>query len=468
MQKLQNSKTKINNTFIRTNFKQIFEVKLNINQTREFHRLIYEIQRSSNLSFAAITDKIKLNSKINHIRAKNKISLIKDILIELRFPITNLKQKISPKDVFLPIIKPSPKETHPVQEFKPLKIFVDQKASKSDLTNKFRTKFPEIEIQEFKNYQQYLNKNKFSMQDLKKPFIFITEQDWDFIKPCPCTKYHLRCNYWIFNLGFGCPFDCSYCFLQQYANFPGIILPANLTDFFTNFDKFFKKINRPIRIGTGEFCDSLALDYITDYSTQVINFFRDKPVLFELKTKSNKIDNLLKISPSKNIIISWSLNPQSIISKEELCTVSLEQRIDAAKKVSQHGYALSFHFDPIFYSHNWEVLYKDVIKKLYIELSPPFKWISLGTLRGMRKLKTVSEQRFPKSNIFYGELFLAEDKKLRYPKFLRKEIYQKMLKWIREYDTQTPVYLCMEDQDVWSVMDKKFSCSAQIEKYLIG
>ena len=240
-----------------------------------------------------------------------------------------------------------------------------------------------------------------------------------------------------------------------------------MDDFFNKFDNFYKKINRPIRIGTGEFCDSLALDHITGYSTQLINFFRDKPVFFELKTKSANVENILNTPGAKNIVISWSLNPQPFINKEELCAASLAKRLDAAKKVQAKGYSLSFHFDPIVYSENWEQLYQEVIDQIYSKLNPPFAWISLGTLRGTRKLKNAAEQRFPESKIWYGELFLSNDKKLRYPKFMRKQIYKSMIKLIRKHDTKTPVYLCMEDIDCWQAMDRKITSTVEVEQYLL-
>jgi spore photoproduct lyase len=238
-----------------------------------------------------------------------------------------------------------------------------------------------------------------------------------------------------------------------------------LDDFFEEFDKLYKKIKKPIRIGTGEFCDSLALDEITEYSKKLIPYFKDKNVFFELKTKSDKIKNLLQINASPNVVISWSLNPQSIIEKEELAASSLEERLLAAKMVKEKGYLLGFHFDPIIHSDNWQDLYKKLIDKLYAAVSPPFAWISLGTLRSHRSLKTINEIRFPKSDIFYGELFLSEDKKLRYPKFLREEIYKNILEWIKAYDEHTPVYLCMEGKDNWGILGK--NSGIEIENYLL-
>ena len=42
-----------------------------------------------------------------------------------------------------------------------------------------------------------------------------------------------------------------------------------------------------------------------------------------------------------------------------------------------------------------------------------------------------------------------QDGKLRYIKPLRIEIYQRMVEWLRAYDDQLFIYLCMERADVW-------------------
>lgn len=422
----------------------------NKNQLKDIERLLFEIMRRENLSLTEVISPIKENPLLEKYQGRNKFFIVKDLLIKQRFPLTSRCQKIDTKKVFLTKVQPPLSGNWPVKkEFHPLKIFVEKAVKDSYLVENFKNNFPGVEIEELSLYRQYLKTNKFSVSHLKKPIVFIIKENWDFIKPCPCTKGHLRCGYWIFNLGFGCPYDCSYCFLQKYTNAPGIILPANLDDFFARFDAFAKNLAAPIRIGSGEFCDSLALDHITQYSSKLIAYFRNKNLFFELKTKSAQISNLLTLSPAPNIIVSWSLNPESITDTEELGAPSLTQRLTAAQTVQTQGYKLGFHFDPIIYSENWQQLYSQVVDKLYAMLKPPFAWISLGTLRANRELKAITESRFPKSNIFYGELFLGEDKKLRYPQFLREDIYKKMIAKIRRYDAKTPLYLCMENEDVW-------------------
>jgi spore photoproduct lyase len=465
------------------NLKQVIEDNFhflpNKNQIRDIERLVFEIMRRENISVEDIIRYLKKNPNLKKYDGRNRFIPIKASLIKRRFPLTSEKERIDTKRVFLtpfkkysyPLYKLNTEGKEPLASVKgketlPVKVVVEKEVKNSYLLNNIKKRFINMKIEEVNYYSEYLKREGFSIGELKNPIFFITKEKWDFLKKCPCTKYHLPCNYWIFNLGFGCPFDCSYCFLQQYTNFPGIILPGNLDDFFDVFDKFIKKIKMPIRIGTGEFCDSLALDDITEYSEKLISYFRDKNVLFELKTKSNNINNLLKTHPSPNIIISWSLNPEFIIEREEVGTVSLKERLESARKVQVAGYRCGFHFDPIIHFEGWEAHYKKVIENLYSYLDPPFAWISLGTLRCNRELKKIVELRFPQSNIFYGELFLGEDKKLRYPKFLRKEIYESMVKWLRAYDKKTPLYLCMESKDIWNIIGD-FNSAKAVENYIL-
>ncbi len=435
---------------LKQNIENDFLIKLNKNQWRIIERLIFEIIRREKTDYSKILSSLKKELNISKYSPQDKFSALKRKLLKYRFPLTTSQQSIDFKTVYLNEIKQPLKDNWKIaKKFKPLTIITEEKATASSLFKRLREKFPDCENKIVAHYRDYLKDSCFTFSQIKKPLIFITNEPADFIKPCPCTKHHLGCGYWIFNLGFGCPFDCSYCFLQQYTNFFGVILPANIDSFLDQFSKFIIKFKKPIRIGTGEFSDSLALDDLTEYSKKIIPYFQKKNVLFELKTKSTNINNILSIPPGKNIIISWSLNPSKIIEYQEFGATSLVERLNAAKKVQDVGYKLAFHFDPIIHLANWEKLYTEVIDYLYSQLQAPFAWISLGTLRSNRKLKTIVELRFPESNIFYGELLLGKDKKLRYPEFIRSKIYNTIIKRIKLYDKNTPIYLCMESEQLW-------------------
>ena len=80
--------------------------------------------------------------------------------------------------------------------------------------------------------------------------------------------------------------------------------------------------------------------------------------------------------------MSWSINPQSIIEKEEHGTASLSQRLKAAKECRQKGYTIGFHIDPVIWHFNWEESYKSLVREIVKTFEPhQVPYISLGALR---------------------------------------------------------------------------------------
>ena len=59
------------------------------------------------------------------------------------------------------------------------------------------------------------------------------------------------------------------------------------------------------------------------------------------------------------------INPDKIVTEEEHKTARLERRLLAARKVSDAGFKLAFHFDPIFHYPGSEKAYRDLVKRLF-------------------------------------------------------------------------------------------------------
>jgi spore photoproduct lyase len=286
---------------------------------------------------------------------------------------------------------------------------------------------------------------------LRKDTLVITNENFDFIKPCPCTKGCRCCGYNLVNLGFGCAYECNYCFLQQYQNLHAIVLPANINDFLNKIPqaKLSKGIFPFARIGSGEFTDSLLFDHITNYSADIVNFFRGRAEYFEFKTKSINIANLLKLEPAPNITVAWSVNPQNIICSAEPLTPPLKERLKAAAQVAGHGYKTAFHFDPVILHPGWRDNYKKVLEE--IEQTVPKEsilWISIGTLRFSRDLKKFIESRFKENTILDEEFLLGFDGKMRYPQEARAQVYNFMGPLIKQKFPAATAYLCMESADL--------------------
>jgi len=279
----------------------------------------------------------------------------------------------------------------------------------------------------------------------------LSEQKGKFVKHCPCTPEAVSCGYYNLNLHTGCPYSCSYCILQAY-------LETKEPVFFTNIEDAEKELldiswtRQFLRIGTGELTDSLAFDPQTGYALKIIEIFEKFPaIIFEFKTKSAHIGNLLKRKHVlKNIVVSWSLNPSEIIAREEKLAPGLPARLKAMEQVQNKGYKIGIHFDPIIYCHNWKSHYETLIKEIAGVIKPGgIAWWSLGALRFPYSLR---EHIFKHkdSRLFEGELIKGYDEKYRYFKPLRMELFRFVIRQISHtISRDLPLYLCMEDEEAW-------------------
>lgn len=302
-----------------------------------------------------------------------------------------------------------------------------------------------------------------------KKYLLLSEQKGDFIKPCPCTPDYIGCNYYIINLDLNCPLDCTYCILQHYLTEPWLTLHVNTDKLWKQLDTFLHKKKYPVRIGTGELGDSLALDHITHRSSELIRNFRRHPsAILELKTKTLNIDNVLASEPSDNIVIAWSLNAEQIVKTDEKGSPSSAARILAASQVAKRGFRVAFHFDPIIRFPSWEEGYAEVIDQMLTNIpASKIAWISLGTLRFPAALKSVIRERFPASRIIYEEFVRGIDGKFRYFRPLRVELYKRLVQQLQQPKSAAiPLYFCMENKDVWRDVLKKEPRGRDVEKFL--
>lgn len=228
--------------------------------------------------------------------------------------------------------------------------------------------------------------------------------------------------------------------------------------FFTNLGKLENELTsvsrsrKHLRIGTGELSDSLAWDHLTGYSKKILAFFEQfSHVVFEFKTKSTRIKHLMAVHPvPPNIVVSWSLNPQEIASREEKGAPGTRDRLRAMEQVQNKGYKIGIHLDPIIWTGEWKTLYGGLIRELSGFVRPEgVAWISLGALRFPYSLRAhIFKHR--DSRLFEGELVRGYDDKYRYFKPLRLELFKTLSGQIRsQISRDIPLYLCMEDDEAW-------------------
>lgn len=339
---------------------------LGINKMRELSRLLYEIAKRDALPLTQI---LPQEEKWNFEKAKTH-------LLKKRYPV-NFKTAARNR-FYLPKLEldPALRADLTPRPFYPKTVYIEESVQNTPLAARVREMFPRAEFKLTDGKTQVGSAN-FSR---RTETLLIHREKYDFLKPCPCSCSAAGCGYNLINLGFGCRFECEYCFLQQYQNLHAVLLPANVEEFLQKIDTApFNQgpFDRP-RIGSGEFTDSLVFDHITQYSSQIVPFFKARPHLqFEFKTKSTNIEGLLKEGGAENIVVAWSVNAAPIIEQAEHFTPSLQERLAASARVVQAGYRTAFHFDPVIIYDGWQEDYAQTARAL-AQACRPIKWPGLA------------------------------------------------------------------------------------------
>lgn len=334
--------------------------------------------------------------------------------------------------------------------WRPSSVWVEREVADSPLAGRVREQLPEVPWYVVGGIQEA------ECEDFEegKRRLVIARRRGSFLQHCPAgTPGLVCCNYLVLQLGANCPFDCSYCFLQEYlATAPALKLYANVDEALQEVERILEAHpQRKFRIGTGELIDSLALDWLSGHSAQLLPFFARRPnAVLELKTKSDRVEGVLAQAPSPNVVVSWSLNAPSIIDSDEPGTASLDERLEAARRVQQAGFRVGFHFDPLVAFPGWEDEYERVVRALEERIDPSrVAWVSLGHLRLSSGLRERIKARGRASWVVWSELVPNADGKQRAWRPLRIKMYRFMLARLRQWSSAVPLYICMEPAAVW-------------------
>ena len=421
--------------------------RFGVNKTRELTRLVCEISRREGVP----------PERVLSGTAGLRYPRLRKVLLRRRYPAA-AATGVLPEPLLLPLdLPPADVAAAPGAFPAPRRIVWEARVAASPLLARFRAAFPEADGIEVPSLRQWLRegaKHRFSPADYnrRRETILVGAASPRPFQPCPCSPSTHGCGYHIYDLAAGCSYDCSYCFLQEYANTPGLFFPAWARPAAGLLERY--RGNRRLRIGTGEFADSLALDSLTGYSRELVEFFRGREgVVFEFKTKSDEVGGLLDLDPGDNIVIGFSLSPPGAAAVFDHGAPPPPRRLAAAEDCRDAGYRVAFHLDPVVFLPGWEEGYRQLIRELRDRFLPEqVAWLSLGTVRFRPRMLQVLERRFPGDPILDQELFPGYDGKLRYLPGVRVATYRRLLDFFGPERSRWPLYLCMEDADTWRAL----------------
>jgi len=423
--------------------------RLSFSNTTKLTNYIVDIHKRDDIVIADIINSIPYQELLDNasLQGKNKGLELLNRLHQLRYPLTTDSSVI---ELTKPISDISDNESpvHIERIHIPKHVIVDQEVADLPFTKHILNNplLKESKIDYIDNAKEAIKNKNLRYSKHEQPLL-LTKQKGKWFEKCPGTKSHICCNYFTLRLGMGCPFDCTYCYLQSYTSNPYLTIYTNIEDL---IDELNEEVTTPIRIGTGEYIDSLGLEHILKFNEYYVEkILANENITLELKTKSSQISFLDKIPFNDRLVIGWSINPPEH-GIDEKDTAPSFKRIEAAKIAQSKGYRIALHLDPLIHTSDWEDRYHRFINHIKTELDfNKIAWISIGSLRFTPSLKAISETNFPESKIMFGELFAGKDGKMRYPESLKNEMYQKIVDWLKEINADTPVYFCMESIQAW-------------------
>jgi spore photoproduct lyase len=291
-----------------------------------------------------------------------------------------------------------------------------------------------------------------------------------FLKPCPGQKGNVCCGYWVVEWGMGCPFRCRYCVLQYYQNPGNVLWYLNWEQLIAEIEEARRQTIGIMRIGTGEFGDSLTLEEIFPLNGFLAERLSEWPGVFlEVKSKRAGLEEMRAWPNKDRIITAFSVNPETLIERWEQGADSLENRLRFARQAAEWGFLPAFHFDPILPVPGWQTLYDEAISRIHEVMgSLPIAWFSLGVLRFPKGFFAIVAENYPGTDLFFEEFYPCSDGKMRMFRPLREEVYRFLLDRLTERFPRVRSYLCMESPEVWRRLGRNEGCSGQLKKLLDG
>ena len=331
-----------------------------------------------------------------------------------------------------------------VKEFE---TFSNNALSKRDVMSHIKGEWNKLKSSKIK----YKKIDKLNTQRPRPRKVVLNDQSNEVFGMCPvASEKTVCCNLMTIDAVQGCSLGCSYCSIQTFYSDGKISIDKNLAEKLANIPL---DPNKNYHIGSGQSSDSLAIGNREGVLDAQLEFAKmNSNIILEFKTKSKNISHLLKTDIPKNVFVSWSLNPQIFIDNEEHGTASLDQRLDSAKKLSDKGILVGFHFHPIVYYEGYENDYKNIVQKVMSMFHPSqIAMISMGTLTFIKPAINKLRSTGLKSKVLQIPMEDAVGKS-SYTKEVKKEIFSNVYDEFSSWHEEIFFYLCMEESSIWETV----------------
>jgi spore photoproduct lyase len=324
-----------------------------------------------------------------------------------------------------------------------MQIYIEKELKQSNFIKNIYKKFPEARFCFIDDYRDIFYKSKqncFLQKKEPKTLIFAKNKNKFLnINPDYCATDQELSYY--FSLIYNCPFNCEYCFLPAMMSCSYPVIFVNFNDLFLEIKKILKTTKKPIRFFANYHNDAFIYEEFSNMCNHLIpEFSKYKNALLELRTKSANYHFLKKLKPEKNILITYTINPEIIQKKYEKNTASFLKRLKALKEISAWGFKIGIRIEPVLKIDNFEKIYQDFFNTLEKNLkNTQIENIFYGPLKIPQGILENFRKNDPENFIFKSPLTL-NNKIYTYPENTLKKQNEFLTKNLKKIFKKTPLY----------------------------
>lgn len=250
-------------------------------------------------------------------------------------------------------------------------IYIEEGVRNLPFSVEILQKFPKAQIVSVQDYKQVFNRGSQSFEQQKRsPKLLLAAKKEQFIYDgSRFVQDADNPNFFYNALSLNCAYDCAYCYLQGMYSSANQVCFVNLDDYFDATNLAIRKRpskDYPLYLCISYDTDLLAFESVAPYCREWIRFCASKEgeLDVEIRTKSANFAQLSKLKPQANVILAWSLSPDSICGTYEHKTPPLRSRIKSLTEAVKKGWRVRICIDPILPISGWKEAYSGLVEEV--------------------------------------------------------------------------------------------------------
>ncbi len=289
-------------------------------------------------------------------------------------------------------------------------IYVEKRIKDLDYTAEIISKFPGAETIEIENAREILKRPKqnFSAQKACQQLI-LAANDASFICAASDNCQDMGADeFYYCSLLKNCIYSCDYCYLQGTYKCGHLVAYVNLDDCFAAVRDLMREKSGNIFLPISYESDILALEEAFGYVGKWADFLENNDydnLTVEVRTKCGSVSLLRKLP--KNMVTTWSLNPDSVIKRFEKCASPLEERLKAIGKALEIGNRVRIAIDPIIASCDVEKAeYEELVGRISgLGILEKIEAVSVGCFRVPANFLKIMRKNAPDSPLSWDNYY---------------------------------------------------------------